>query len=85
MFFPALLIMNHVVHGRLCNRVHERPNKTHRGIAHWTVVAAFDLLGKTVWEVRAPLSGVILYVCGVPSRKKGETVANIGVVAGKAP
>ncbi len=41
--------------------------------------------GKTVWEARAPSSGVVLYVCAVPSMKKGETVANIGVVAGKAP
>jgi hypothetical protein len=44
-----------------------------------------DLFGKTVWEARAPSSGVVLYVCAVPSMKKGETVANIGVVAGKAP
>jgi predicted deacylase len=44
-----------------------------------------DLFGKMVWEARAPSSGVVLYVCAVPSMKKGETVANIGVVAGKAP
>src|SRR6266704_4939883 len=44
-----------------------------------------DLFGKTVWEARAPSSGVVLYVCAVPSMKKGEAVANIGVVAGKAP
>jgi hypothetical protein len=44
-----------------------------------------DLFGKTVWEARAPSSGVVLYICAVPSMKKGETVANIGVVAGKAP
>jgi predicted deacylase len=44
-----------------------------------------DLFGKTVWEARAPSSGVVLYVCAVPSMKKGETVANIGVVASKAP
>jgi predicted deacylase len=44
-----------------------------------------DLFGKTLWEAHAPSSGVVLYVCAVPSMKKGETVANIGVVAGKAP
>jgi predicted deacylase len=44
-----------------------------------------DLFGKTVWEAHAPSSGVVLYVCAVPSMKKGETVANIGVVASKAP
>ncbi|HZS96034.1 MAG TPA: hypothetical protein VFA40_04600 [Terriglobales bacterium] len=43
-----------------------------------------DLFGKTVWEARARSSGVVLYVCAVPSMKKGETVANIGVVADKA-
>jgi len=44
-----------------------------------------DLFGKTVWEARAPSRGVVLYVCAVPSMKKGETVANIGVVADKEP
>ncbi len=44
-----------------------------------------DLFGKMVWEAYAPSSGVVLYVCAVPSMKKAETVANIGVVAGKAP
>ena len=44
-----------------------------------------DLFGKTVWEARAPSSGVVLYVCAVPSMKKGDTVANIGVVASTAP
>ena len=29
---------------------------------------------------RAPAAGVVLYVCGVPSMKKGDTVANIGEV-----
>jgi uncharacterized protein len=44
-----------------------------------------NLFGKTVWEALALSSGVVLYICAVPSMKKGETVANIGVVAGKAP
>jgi uncharacterized protein len=44
-----------------------------------------DLFGKTMWEARAPASGVVLYVCAVPSMKKGDTIANIGVVASKAP
>jgi uncharacterized protein len=44
-----------------------------------------DLFGKTVFEARAPSSGVVLYVCAVPSMKKGDTIANIGVVASKAP
>jgi hypothetical protein len=39
-----------------------------------------DYVGKTVFEARAPESGVVLYLRAVPSMTKGETVANIGVV-----
>ncbi len=42
-----------------------------------------DLFGRTLWEARAPSNGVVLYVCAVLSMKKGETVANIGVVVGE--
>ena len=44
-----------------------------------------DYLGKTVAEPRAPATGVILYVAALPSMKKGDTVANIGVVAPRPP
>lgn len=44
-----------------------------------------DFFGKTVQEATAPASGVVLYICAVPSMKKGGTIANIGVVAEKAP
>src|SRR3989441_11444073 len=40
-----------------------------------------DYLGKVIFEARAPIAGVVLYVCAVPSMMKGATVANIGVVA----
>ena len=40
-----------------------------------------DFLGRPLFEARAPASGVVLYICAVPSMKKGDTVANIGVVA----
>ena len=40
-----------------------------------------DYLGKVVFEARAPVAGVVLYVCAVPSMAKGATIANIGVVA----
>jgi predicted deacylase len=40
-----------------------------------------DYLGKVVYEAYAPESGVVLYICAVPSMTKGATVANIGVVA----
>ncbi|MGZ5477646.1 MAG: succinylglutamate desuccinylase/aspartoacylase family protein [Thermoanaerobaculia bacterium] len=40
-----------------------------------------DYTGRTILEARAPASGVVLYVRAVPSMTKGETIANIGVVA----
>ena len=39
-----------------------------------------DYFGKTIYESHAPAAGVVLYICGVPSMKKGDTVANIGEV-----
>lgn len=44
-----------------------------------------DYLGKTIFEAKAPATGVLLYIAALPSMKKGETIANIGVVAAKAP
>ena len=43
-----------------------------------------DYFGNTISEARAPAGGVILYICAVPSMKKGDTVANVGEIA-KAP
>lgn len=40
-----------------------------------------DYVGTTVFEAKAPAAGVVLYLCAVPSMKKGNTIANIGVVA----
>jgi len=44
-----------------------------------------DFYGKQVFEARAPESGVVLYICAVPSMDKGGTIANIGIVAASAP
>lgn len=44
-----------------------------------------DYFGKTTLEARAPASGVLLYICAVPTMKQGDNIANIGVVAAKAP
>ena len=44
-----------------------------------------DFVGRTIFEARAPAAGVILYICSVPSMKKGDTIANVGVVAASAP
>ena len=37
-----------------------------------------DYLGKVIFEARAPVAGVVLYVCAVPSMTKGATIANVG-------
>jgi predicted deacylase len=44
-----------------------------------------DALGRRVFEARSPAAGVVLYVCSVPSMKKGDTIANIGVPAASPP
>ncbi len=40
-----------------------------------------DFLDRPLFEARAPVSGIVLYVCAVPTMTKGATIANIGVVA----
>jgi len=40
-----------------------------------------DYLGKTIFEARAPVSGIVLFIRAVPSIVKGDMIANIGVVA----
>src|SRR5882762_515022 len=40
-----------------------------------------NYVGDVTFEARAPVAGVVLYVCAVPSMTKGATIANIGVVA----
>jgi uncharacterized protein len=44
-----------------------------------------DYFGTTILEARAPAAGVILHINALPSLKKGDNIANIGVVAAKAP
>ena len=39
-----------------------------------------DYFANTVFEAHAPAAGIVLYVCAVPSMKKGDTVANIGEI-----
>jgi predicted deacylase len=39
-----------------------------------------DYVGQTIFEARAPASGVVLYIRAVPSMTKGGTIASIGVV-----
>src|SRR5215468_4908391 len=44
-----------------------------------------DFFGKVIAEPRAPVSGVVLHVNAVPSLKKGDNIADLGVVASHAP
>jgi uncharacterized protein len=44
-----------------------------------------DFFGKTILEVRAPVSGVVLHINAVPSLKKGDNIVDLGVVAAHAP
>jgi uncharacterized protein len=40
-----------------------------------------DYFGNKLADVTTPISGVITYICSVPSMKKGDTAANIGEIA----
>ena len=40
-----------------------------------------DFFGNKVWDVTAPLSGVVIYIGAVPSMKKGDNVGYIGEIA----
>jgi predicted deacylase len=44
-----------------------------------------DYFGKVIAEPRAPVTGIILHVNAVPSLKKGDNIADLGVVAAHAP
>jgi predicted deacylase len=44
-----------------------------------------DYTGATILEARAPASGIVMFIRAIPSMTKGETIANIGVVAKQAP
>jgi uncharacterized protein len=42
-----------------------------------------DYWNKTIAEIHAPESGIIMFVRALPSLKKGDTIASIGVVQGR--
>jgi len=44
-----------------------------------------DYFGKVIAEPRAPVTGVVLHVNALPSLKKGDNIADLGVVAAHAP
>ncbi|HKT45981.1 MAG TPA: M14 family metallopeptidase [Candidatus Acidoferrales bacterium] len=44
-----------------------------------------DYFGKVIAEPRAPVSAIVLHVNAVPSLKKGDNIADLGVPASQAP
>lgn len=44
-----------------------------------------DYFGKTILEPRAPAAAVVLHINAVPSLKKGDNIADLGIVATHAP
>jgi len=43
-----------------------------------------NYFGQTIWDVTSPISGVVLYICAVPSMKKGDSIGYIGELADAA-
>lgn len=46
-----------------------------------TIGYVTDYSGKRIWDAKSPVSGVILYICALPSMTKGGTIADIGEIA----
>ncbi|PWT81777.1 MAG: hypothetical protein C5B58_09315 [Acidobacteria bacterium] len=44
-----------------------------------------DYFGKVILEARTSISGLILQINAVPSLKKGDNIADIGIIAAHAP
>jgi len=44
-----------------------------------------DYFGNKVWDITAPLSGVVIYIGAVPSMKKGDNIGYIGEIAANDP
>ena len=45
-----------------------------------TLGSITDYLGRPLQDVVAPDAGIVMFVRAVPSLKKGDTIANIGVL-----
>ncbi len=46
-----------------------------------TIGYVTDFSGQRIWDAKSTVSGVILYICALPSMKKGDNVADIGAIA----
>jgi predicted deacylase len=50
-----------------------------------TVGYTTDYLGRSTGDVKAPLSGIVTFIRGVPSLWKGAAVVNVGMVFSEPP
>lgn len=83
----AAMIEHPVWIGKIDTVASDRPGIFYPMVQRGTYVAqgmkigyVTDYFGNTIYEAVAPAAGVVLYICGVPSMKKGDTVANIGEI-----
>lgn len=60
----------------------DRGQAVARGMKLGTIT---DFVGKVLAEPTAPEAGVVLYLNALPTMNKGDTVANVGVVATQPP
>lgn len=56
----------------------KRGNFVEQGTTLGTIT---DFLGRRVAEAHSPAAGIVLFVSALPSIRRGETIANIGIVA----
>jgi uncharacterized protein len=84
---PAAMIEHPVWIGKIDTVASDRAGIFYPLVQRGTYVAqgmrigyVTDYFGNTIYDAVAPATGVVLYICGVPSMKKGDTVANIGEI-----
>ncbi len=84
---PAAMIEHPVWIGKIDTVASDRAGIFYPLVQRGTYVAqgmkigyVTDYFGNIIYEAVAPATGVVLYICGVPSMKKGDTVANIGEI-----
>src|SRR5216684_2997126 len=83
----AQFIANPVWIGKLDNMASDQQGFFYPLVSRGTYVSSgmkigyvTDFFGNVISEATAPADGVIMYICGVPTMKKGDTIAFIGEV-----
>ena len=84
---PATAVANPVWIGKLDTVASEQQGFFYPLVQRGTYVAqgtkigyVTDFFGNVIFEATAPADGVIMYICGVPTMKKGDTIAYVGEV-----